>query len=199
MSPGIVSLRGNRARAVFDKLLAEMDAYEWDRVEDVVISQWGKRWKLNYFKEILHDAGINLSGSVLDLASGAISLAYLYRNTIAIDKDPRCIKELRRNHIKGAIGDIKELPCEENSFDYVTSFNPELTGHVWSHNGNGVVEIAYDRKFAEQLVEVALKIAGKKALIVSYEISRSPPHPEYIERRVVEPLYYVVYRPKWKR
>ncbi len=196
---GITSLRANRARTVFDDLLAEMDAYEWDRIEDVVVSQWEKRWKLNYFKEILHDAGIHLSGSVLDLASGAISLAYLYRNTIAIDKDPRCIKELRRNHVKGVIADIKELPCGENSFDYVTSFNPELTGRIRSRNGDGVVEITYDRKFAEQLVEVALRIARKKALIVSYQISHSPPYPEYIERREVEPLYYVVYRPKWKK
>lgn len=184
---------------VFDDLLAEMDVYEWDRIEDVVISQWEKKWKLKYFKEILRDAGIHLSGSVLDLASGVVSVAYLYRNTIAVDKDPRCIKELRRNHIKGVITDIKELPCGENSFDYVTAFNPELTGRIRSRNGDGVVEITYDRKFAEQLVEVALRIVRKKALIVSYQISRSPPYPEYIERRVVEPLYYAVYRPKWKK
>ncbi len=192
-------LKDNVSERALDKLLAEMDAYKWDGVEDIAISQWGKRWKLKYFKEILDDAGINPSGSILDMASGAISLAYLHRNTVAIDKDPRCIKQLRRNNIKGAIAAIPDLPFAENSFDYVTVFNPELTGSVRSRNGDGTVEITYDRKFAEQLVEVALKIARKKVLIASYEIARSPPYPEYIERRVVEPLHYVVYRPRWKR
>ena len=180
-----------------DKILAEMDIYQWDCVEDIAISQWEKRCKLKYFKEILNDAGINPSDSILDLASGAISVAYLHRNTVAIDKDPRCIKQLRQNNIKAAIAVIPDLPFEDDSFDYVISFNPELTGRVWSHDG--VVEITYDRKFAEQLVEVALKIAREKALIVSHQIALNPPHPEYIERRVVEPLYYVVYRPRWKR
>jgi len=177
-----------------DKLLAEMDAYHWDYVKDVHISQWEKRWKLKYFKEILHDAELNPSGSILDIASGAISLAYLHRNTVAVDKDPRCIKELRRHNIRGVIATIPDLPLEENSFDYVTSFNPELVGKV--RNQDGIAEISYDRKFGEQLVEVALQVAAKKALIVSYEISHSPPYPEYIERRVLQPLYYVVYRPK---
>lgn len=190
-------LKDNVPGRALDKLLAEMDAYNWDCVEDIVISQWEKRWKLKYFKEILDDAGINPSGSILDMASGAISLAYLHRNTVAIDKDPRCIKQLRRNNIKAAIAVIPDVPFEENSFDYVTVFNPELTGGV--RNRDGVVEITYDVKFAEQLVEVVLKIAREKALIVSYEIARSPPYPEFIERRVVEPLYYVVYRPTWKR
>jgi len=193
-------LKDNVPRRAVDKLLAEMDAYKWDGVEDIVISQWERRWKLKYFKEILDDAGINPSGSILDMASGAISLAYLHRNTVAVDKDPRCIKQLRRNNIKGAIAVLPDVPFEENSFDYVTLFNPELTGSIRSQDGqDSVVEIAYDRKFIEQLVEVALKIARKKVLIVSYEIARSPPYPEYIERRVVEPLYYVVYIPKWKR
>ena len=192
-------LKDNVSERALDKLLAEMDVYKWDGIEDIAISQWEKRWKLKYFKEILDDAEINLSGSILDMASGAISLAYLHRNTVAIDKDPRCIKQLRQNNIKGAIAVIPDLPFEGNSFDYVTVFNPELTGSVRSHDGNGVVEVTHDRKFAEQLVEAALKIARKKVLIVSYEIARSPPYPEYIERRVVEPLYYVVYVPKWKK
>ena len=180
-----------------DKLLAKTATYKWDTVADIVISPWEKSWKLRYFKEILDDAGVNPSGSILDLASGAISVAYLHPNTIAADKDPRCIKHLWQNNIRGVIADIRDLPFEENSFDYVISFNPELIGGV--RNLDGVVEITYDHKLGEQLVEMALKIARKKALIVSYEISRSPPHPEYIERRVVEPLYYVLYRPKWKR
>jgi len=192
-------LKDNVSERALDKLLAEMNTYRWDRVEDIVISQWEKGWKLKYFREILDDAGINPSGSILDMASGAISFAYLHRDTVAVDKDPRCIKQLRRNNIKAAIAVIPDLPFEEHSFDYVTVFNPELTGSVRSHDGNGVVEITYDRKFAEQLVEVALKMARKKVLIVSYPISCSPPYPEYIERRVVEPLYYVVYKPKWKR
>jgi hypothetical protein len=193
-----MKLKDNVSERAVDRLLAEMDVYKWDGVEDIAISQWEKRWKLKYFKEILDDAGINPSGSILDLASGAISLAYLHRNTVAVDKDPRCIKQLRQNNIKGAIAVIPDLPFEEHSFDYVTVFNPELTGSVRSRNGNGVVEIAYDQKFAEHLVEVALRIARRKVLIVSYEIARFPPYPEYIERRVVEPLYYVVYKPKWK-
>ena len=192
-------LKGNVSERALDKLLAEMDVYNWDGVEDIAVSQWEKGWKLKYFKEILDDAGINPSGSVLDLASGAVSLAYLHRNTVAVDKDPRCIKQLRQHNIKGAIAVIPDLPFEENSFDYVTVFNPELTGSVRSHNGDGIVEITYDRRFAEQLVETALKIARKKVLIVSYEIAHDPPFPEYIERRVVEPLHYVVYRPRWKR
>lgn len=192
-------LKDNVSERAVDKLLAEMDVYKWDGVEDIAISQWEKRWKLKYFKEILDDAGINPSGSILDLASGAISLAYLHRNTVAVDKDPRCIKQLRQHNIKGAIAVIPDLPFEEHSFDYVTVFNPELTGSVRSRNGDGTVEITYDRKFAEHLVEVALRIARKKVLIVSYEIARFPPYPEYIERRVVEPFYYVVYKPKWKR
>jgi hypothetical protein len=192
-------LKVNVSERTLDRLSAEMDTYNWDSVEDIAVSQWEKRWKLKYFREILDDAGINPSGSILDLASGAISLAYLYRNTVAVDKDPRCIKQLRQNNIKGVIAVIPDLPFEEHSFDYVMVFNPELTGSVRSLNSEGTVVITIDRKFTEQLVETALKLARKKVLIVSYEIARFPPYPEYMERRVLKPLYYVVYRPRWER
>ncbi|TET37508.1 MAG: class I SAM-dependent methyltransferase [Dehalococcoidia bacterium] len=183
--------------AVAERLLAEMDAYHWDSVDDIAISKEQKRQKLKYFREILNDSGMNLSGSVLDLASGPISLAYLYHDTVAVDSDPACIKSVRQNKIKGVIATIPDLPFEENSFDYVTCINPDLAKRV--PDGDSVVKVSYDREFSKQLVEAALKIARKKVLIVSFDLSRFPPHEQWIEKRVVQPLYYVVYRAKWKR
>lgn len=179
-------------RTPLPELLAQMNAYDWDSVEDMSVNEDEKRERLRYFTEIIGASGVELNGSLLDVASGATSLAYLYPDTVAIDNDPRKTKMLRRAGIKAVIADIESLPFENKSFDYVTSFSPPQKPVIL--HTDGCCHFRVDQECNKKLVDATLRIARKKALIASYAIAREPPYEHLIEKRDTNGHYYVLYR-----
>ena len=86
-----IGLRLLPYRKDFDKpvpvpeLLAQMDAYDWTSVEDIAINENERRDSEGRLREIIQTSGLELDGSVLDLASGAVSLASSYPDTVAVE------------------------------------------------------------------------------------------------------------------
>jgi len=174
------------------ELLTQMDAYDWDSVEDMPVNEGERRARLSYFNEVIRASGVELNGSVLDLASGTNSLAYLYPDTVAIDNDPQQTKMLRRDGIKAVIADIESLPFENKSFDYVVSFSPPQKPTILHQDG--YIHFHVDQECNRKLVDATLRIARKKALIASYAIALEPPYEHLVERRGTNGHYYVLYR-----
>jgi len=174
------------------ELLARMDAYDWDSVEDMPVNEDERRRRLRYFNEVIGASGVELNGSLLDLASGTTSLAYLHPDTVAIDNDPQKTKMLRRDGIKAVIADIENLPFENKSFDYVVSISPPQKPVIL--RSDGCIHFHVDQERNRKLVDATLRIARKKALIASYAIARDPPYEHLIEKRDTDHHHYVVYR-----
>ena len=168
------------------KLLAWMDAYDWDSVEDIPVDEQERR-RIRYFNEVIHASGLGLNGSILDLASGATSLAYLYPNAVAVDNNPQKIKMLRKDGIKGVVGNIESLPFEAKSFDYVISISPPLKPRIL--HKDGYVRFTIDQEYSKKIVEAALRIAKEKVLIASFDIALHPPYKEMIEKRQTNGYY----------
>ena len=179
-------------RIPLPELLAQMDAYDWDSVEDMPVNEGERKGRLRYFNEVIGASGVELNGSLLDLASGTTSLAYLYPDTVAIDNDPRKTKMLRRDGIKVVIADIESLPFENKSFDYVVSISPPQNPVIL--RSDGCIHFHVDQEYNRKLVDATLRIARKKALIASYAIAREPPYEHLIEKRDTSGYYYVLYR-----
>jgi hypothetical protein len=175
-------------------LLAQMDIYDWDSVEDMPINEDEKRRRLKYFDEVISVSGVGFNGSLLDIASGTTSLAYLYPDTVAVDEDPQKIKVLRRDGIKAVIADIGSLPFESKSFDYVVSFSPPQRPIILHSNSNGYHHFIIDQVYNRELVDATLRIARKKILIASHAIAMEPPYEPLIEKRGTSGYYYVLYR-----
>ena len=150
------------------ELLAQMDAYDWDSVEDISVNEDERRERLRHFNEVISASGVELNGSLLDLASGATSLAYLYPDTVAVDNDPQKIKILRRDGIKAVIADIESLPFDNKSFDYVVSISPPQKPIIL--HSNGCYHFVIDQEYNMKFVDVTLRIARKRVLIVSYRL-----------------------------
>jgi len=169
-----------------------MDAYDWDSVEDVSVNEDERRERLRYFSKVISASGVSLNSSILDLASGITSLAYLYPDAVAVDNDPRNIKMLRKDGIKGVVADIERFPFEEKSFDYVVSISPPQKQIIL--HSDGYCHFIIDQDYNRKLVDTSLKIAREKALIASYSITLQPPHSHLIEKRETNGHYYVLYR-----
>ena len=174
------------------KLLAQMDAYGWGSVEDTPVNEAERRERLGYFNRLIDASGVEMNGSLLDLASGTTSLAYLYPDTVAIDNDPRKIKMLRRDGIKALIADIGSLPFENDSFDYVVSISPPQKPVIL--HSDGCIHFHVNQECNRELVDATLRIARKNVLIASYAVARDPPYEHLIEKRGTNGHYYVLYR-----
>lgn len=178
------------------KLLAQADAYNWDSVEDTPINEGERRKRLRYLHEVIHASGIELNGSILDVASGVTSLAYLYPDVVVVDNDPRKIKILRKDGIKGVIANIESPPFKERSFDYVVSISPPQKLIILHRDGH--VRFDVDHEYNREIVDAALRIAREKVLISCYDITMQPPHNDMIEKRDIVDgfyrFYYVVYK-----
>ena len=183
---------GAEEKTPLPKLLAKMDAYDWESIEDMPVNESEKKERLRYLKNIIGAAGVELDGSLLDLASGTASLAYLYPDAVAIDNDPRKTKVLRSDGIKAVIGDIESLPFEDKSFDYVVSFSPPQKPVVLQTDG--CCHFHVDQECNRKLVDDALRIARKKALIASHAIAIKPPYEYLIEKRETNGYYFVLYK-----
>ncbi|MBA7598977.1 hypothetical protein ES703_06004 [subsurface metagenome] len=174
------------------KLLAQMDAYDWDSVEDIAVSEDARGKRARHFKELIYASGIELDGSILDVASGITSLAYSYPDTVAVDNDPQKIKRLRKDGVKAILADIESLPFEEGSFDYVVSISPPLKPMVF--HKDGYVSFGVDQEWNKKIVDAALRIARKQVLIASYFIALHPPHDDLIEKKGSDGLHWVLYK-----
>jgi len=137
-----------------------------------------------------------LNSSILDVASGVNSLAYLYPDVVVIDNDPRKIKMLRKDGIKGVVADIESLPFEEKSFDYVVAISPPQKLIIL--HKDGFVRFDVDHEYNRKIVDAALRISREKVLISCYDITMQPPHNDMIEKRGVMrgfyKIHYVVYK-----
>lgn len=176
------------------ELLAQMDAYDWDSVEDIPVNEEERR-RLRYLNEVIDASGIELNGSILDLACGVASLAYLYPDVVAVDDDPQKIKVLRKDRIKGVVTDIERLPFEGKSFDYVVSISPPQRRMkiLQRDERDGYVRFDLDQDYNRRIVDAALRIARKKVLIASLPIALEPPHEHMIEQRSTDGYHYVIY------
>jgi hypothetical protein len=180
------------ARIPLSKLLAQMEAYDWDSVEDMPVNEDERRERLKYFNEVIGASGVKVNGSLLDLASGTTSPAYLYPDAVATDNDPRKTKILRRDGVKAVIADIESLPFENKSFDYVVSFSPPQKPIIL--HTDGCCHFHVDQECNRKLVDAALRIARRKVLIDSYSIAQQPPYDHLLEKRETNHHHYVVYR-----
>jgi len=178
------------------ELLAQMDAYDWDLIEDMPTNEGEWRQRLEHFNRVIGASGVEMNSSILDLASGVTSLAYLYPEAVAADNDPQKIKMLRKDGIKGILADIESLPFEERSFDYVVSISPPQKSIILPKNSCSRFDI--DQEYNKRLVNAMLRIARKNVLVGSYFIFRHPPFGHLIEKRdAINGFYtdyYVLYR-----
>lgn len=174
------------------ELLAQMDNYDWTSVEDIAVSEADVRERSKLSKELIYESGIELDGSILDLASGAVSLASSYPDAVAVDNDPQKIKRLRKDGIKAILANIESLPFQGKSFDYVVSISPPLKPVVF--HKDGYVSFGVDHEWNKKIVDAALRIARKEVLIASHFIASNPPHEDLVERRDDGGLQWVLYR-----
>ncbi len=188
--------RHNNKRMSLQELLAQMEAYNWNSVEDMPINEAERRQRLGYLREVIRASGIELNSSILEVASGVNSLAYLYPDVVVVDNDPRKIKMLRLDGIKGVVANIENLPFEDKSFDYVVAISPPQK-LVILHK-DGFVRFDVNHEYNKRIVDAALRISREKVLISCYDITMQPPHNDMIEKRGIMrgfyKLHYVVYK-----
>ncbi len=174
------------------ELLSQMDAYDWASVEDIAVSEDERGKRTRQFSELINESGIELNGSILDLASGVTSLASSYPETVAVDNDPQKIKLLRKDGVKAILADIENLPFEGKSFDYVVSFSPPLKPVVF--HKDGYVSFGVDHEWNKKIIDAALRIARKEVLIASYFVALHPPYEDLVEKRDSNGLQWVLYK-----
>jgi len=179
-------------RTPLPQLLAQMDAYDWDSVEDMPVNEDERQKRLSYIREVIYASGVEFNGSLLDLASGVTSLAYLYPDVTAVDNDPQKVKRLRRDGIEGVLANIENLPFKEKTFDYVVSISPPQKPTIL--HSDRYCHFVIDQEYNRKLVDATLRIARKKVLIASYCIALKPPYDHLIEKRDTNGHHYVLYR-----
>lgn|GEM_PF-852961 len=127
------------------------------------------------FKSYLEQIGVDLCGSILDVACGPVSLACLYDDVHGHDNSPIFINQLAERGVSARLADITELDYPPNSFSYVVSFNPPMKPFKRINFCAGI------KKFVEDM----LCIAREKVIVRSGPLMPHLP-PEYdrfIERR----------------
>ena len=178
------------------ELLAETDAYNWKSVDGLPINQTDRRNRSGYLRQVIHSSGIELNSSILDVASGVNSLAYLYPDVVAVDNDPRKIKMLRMDGIKGVVADIENLPFEDKSFDYVVAISPPQKMIILHRHG--CIRFDIDHDYNRKLIDAALRISREKVLVSCYDITMQSPHNDLVEKKGIvhgfHKIHYVVYK-----
>ena len=110
------------------------------------------------FRNYLNHMGIDLEGSILDIACGPISLGCIYENVHGHDNSPRIIRCLANKGISASLSDISCLDYPSKSFRYVVTFNPPM--RPFRERGDPYFGI---RRFLEDM----LRIAQDKVIIRS--------------------------------
>ena len=186
----------NNQKMPLHELLTETDTYDWNSVEGLPMNEAERRNRLGYLRQVIRASGIELNSSILDVASGVNSLAYLYPDVVAVDDDPRKIKMLRRDGIKGVVADIENLPFEDKSFDYVVAISPPQKLIILRQNG--FVRFDVDHEYNRMIIDAALRISRQKVLISCHDITTQSPYNDLVEKKgIVHSFYkihYVVYQ-----
>lgn len=136
------------------------------------------------FESYLDQMGIDLEGSILDVACGPVSLACLYDDVCGHDNSPAFIEHLVERGIPARLADITELDYPSESFSYVVSLNPPMK--PFRRRGDIRAEI---RRFVEEILRIARKgVIIRSGPMMDY----LPPQCDHlVERRGKN---YVVYR-----
>lgn len=168
-------------------LLKEMDSYDWSVVPDWKGSEGYAKMAPEIFQEYLTKVGLKLNGLVLDVCSGPVSFGSIYNNVVGFDLIPSYIKELRKNGIRGIIGDIRDMPFKDKSFDYVVCVGAPMMPYKKMEEEIFLKKCPERKKdddlycylpstendlqfFIEKFVEDCIRISKNKTLIVSYPI-----------------------------
>lgn len=135
------------------------------------------------FESYLDQIGIDLEGSILDVACGPVSLASLYDDVYGHDNSPAFIGRLAEQGVSARLADITQLDYPPNSFRYVVTFNPPMR----PFRRRGAVRAGIKR-----FVEEMLHIAQEKVIIRSGPMMPYLPseYDSLVERRGEN---YVVY------
>ena len=110
------------------------------------------------FRNYLNHMGIDLEGSILDIACGPVSLGCIYENVHGHDNSPRIVRCLAEKGIPASLSDISRLDYPSKSFRYVVTFNPPM--RPFRERGDTCGGI---KKFLEDM----LRIAQDKVIIRS--------------------------------
>jgi SAM-dependent methyltransferase len=102
------------------------------------------------FESYLDQMGIDLEGSILDVACGPVSLACLYDDVYGHDHSPSFVEDLAERGVPARLADITELDYPSRSFCYVVSFNPPMK--PFRRRGDIRAEI---RRFVEEMLRIA--------------------------------------------
>jgi len=125
------------------------------------------------FRNYLNHMGIDLEGSILDIACGPFSLGCIYENVHGHDNSPRIVRCLAEKGIPASLSDISRLDYPSKSFRYVVTFNPPM--RPFRERGDTCGGI---KKFLEDM----LRIAQDKVIIRSGPIM--PFLPEEYDRLI---------------
>jgi len=122
----------------------------------------GCRWAAELrFRNYLEQMGIDLQGSILDIACGPFSLGCIYNDVHGHDNCPGFVRCLEDMGIPACLADISQLDYPPKSFDYVVTFNPPL--RPFRQRGNA-------RSGIKRFLEDMLRIAQERVIIRSRTI-----------------------------
>ena len=193
-----------------EQLLKEMDEYDWDKVPDLYNLDDYYRVAPQIFAKLMEEMKLKPKGLLLDVCSGPVSLAAVYKNTVAFDYPEEFIKQLRKYGVKAVGGDIVEgLPFENKSFDYVVSIGLPMRPYEKQdvpqnsdfHQKYIPSKKKYGKEFVEFFVSELVRVAKKKVGIVSIPVVELLPE-RYNKKIERISDYYIVYKVKgfiWKK
>lgn len=145
----------------------------------------GCRWAAELrFKNYLEQMGIDLEGSILDIASGPFSLGCICNDVHGHDNCPGFVRCLEEMGIPASLADISRLDYPSKSFRYVVTFNPPL--RPFRQRGDA-------RSGIKRFLEDMLRIAQERVIIRSSPIMSLLPveYDSLIDRRGEN---YAIYR-----
>ncbi len=110
------------------------------------------------FRKYLEQIGVDLDGSILDIACGPVSLGCIYDNVHGHDNSPKIVHYLRERGISARQADITQLDYPSKSFRYVVTFNPPMKPFRREGDFHSGIK---------RFVEDMLRIAQKRVIIRS--------------------------------
>lgn len=195
-----------KGKKKLERLLKEMDEYDWDKVPDLYNLDDYYRIAPQFFAKLMDEMNLKPKGLLLDVCSGPVSLAAIYKNTVAFDYPEETIKQLRKSGVKAVMGDIvKGLPFENKSFDYVVSIGPPMRPYEKQdvpqdsdfYQKYIPSKKKYGKEFVESFVSELVRVAKKKVAIVSIPVVELLPEKH---SKKIESIsdYYIIYKVKGK-
>jgi len=195
-----------KGKKKLEQILKEMEEYDWENVPDLYNLDDYYRVAPQIFTKLMGEIGLNPKGSLLDVCSGPVSLAAIYKDTIAFDYPEETIKQLRKSGVKAVMGDIVEgLPFENKSFDYVVSIGLPMRPYEKKNVPRDSdfykkyvpSKKKYGKEFVEFFVNELVRVAKKKVGIVSIPVVELLPEKHSKKIETISD-YYIIYKVKGK-